>query len=272
MIDFFYPPFYRDGQPFFGTGPPKNWEGRLNFYNLPVQWNFKISIEDPNRLDKPETGLKILPVPNGRDFLVFEDNNIVKVWQDTFSLSLDFPIRKSKSRLDAWDEWQTPLRFTFFFALLEYDFLLLHASSLIRHDYALVFPGISGAGKTSIVRSAQNVPILSDEISAVRVGPKGTQDIAYGTPFHGDLGVPGDCLFAPLKGLFFPVKSRENHLTPLTPQETLRHLLPCIFSFTSMESRKRKLFDLGVALAEKVPGYLFYFNLTPGMWDMLDEL
>src|SRR5262249_29799700 len=52
--------------------------------------------------------------------------------------------------------------------LAEIDGLLLHASSVLRRGRAFLFPGPSGAGKTTIARLAAGGGVLSDEVSAVR--------------------------------------------------------------------------------------------------------
>ena len=71
---------------------------------------------------------------------------------------------------------------------------LVHAASAIRGGKAFLFPGVSGAGKTTISRLAPpDATLLTDEISYVR--REGDRYLACGTPFAGELGRAGENVF-----------------------------------------------------------------------------
>ena len=167
-------------------------------------------------------------------------------------------------------QWRNVLRVLYFYGFLDNTGLLLHASGLVRGNRAYVFPGVSDAGKTTIVRHSPGMPVLSDEVVAVKLGGRNEVPEAFGTPFYGDWGRPGEKIHAPIQGLYFPVKSTENRLEPLTPRETLTRLLPCIFSYTVFPARLEKLVDFGIHLAAQVPGFAFYFQPGATMWEALD--
>jgi hypothetical protein len=203
-------------------------------------------------------------------FWLAEEEEVLKICRAGFTLSWDMRRKSGVAHLGAPEEWQNVLRLIYFLEFMECGGLLFHASSVVRHGQACVFPGVSGAGKTTIVRHSPGMPILSDEISAVQLGSEGGPARAWGTPFYGEWGQPGERLSAPVKGFFFPVKSDVNRVVPLQPEETLVHLLPRICTYTYWEKRQRKLFDLGVQLAEQVPGYLLHFRPEPDFWQVID--
>jgi hypothetical protein len=69
--------------------------------------------------------------------------------------------------------------------------LLVHAAGAVRNGRAFLFAGVSGAGKTTISRLAPpDVILLTDEISYLR--REGDGYVAFGTPFAGELGKPGE--------------------------------------------------------------------------------
>ncbi|MFZ0052447.1 MAG: hypothetical protein WAK96_11790 [Desulfobaccales bacterium] len=206
-----------------------------------------------------------------------ENQEEVKLWVPRMSLRfrLLLPFVKGEVTL-AGDtsmsmvQGRNVLRLLYFFGFLQKEGLLLHASGLVRQDRAYVFPGVSAAGKTTVVRHSPGMPVLSDEVVAVRPGGRNGVPVAFGTPFFGGWGRPGEKLHAPIQGLYFPVKSKANRLEPLTPQEMLTRLLPCIFCYTILPARLEKLFDCASRLVTRVPGFSFHFKPGAEMWETLD--
>jgi hypothetical protein len=215
-------------------------------------------------------GLQLLSGSQEEGIWLAEEEEVLKICNAGFTLSWDLRRKSGVAHLGDPEEWQNVLRFIYFLEFMECGGLLLHASSVVRHGKACVFPGVSGAGKTSIVRYSQGMPILNDEISAVQLDSDGGPVKAWGTPFFGDWGQPGEQMSAPVKGFYFPVKGDANRVVPLRPEETLSYLLPRICTYTTRGTRQRKLFDLGVRLAEQVPGYLLHFRQGPDFWEAID--
>jgi hypothetical protein len=216
-------------------------------------------------------GLKLRFGSDEEGIWLFEEEEVVKIWSPGFALSWNTRNKQGKAQISTPEEWQNVLRFIYFFEILQCGGLLLHASSVVRNGMAYIFPGASGSGKTSIVRFSPGMAILNDEISVVQLSGDGSPATAWGTPFYGDWGQPGEHLSAPVKGFFFPIKSKSHRILPLSQEETHGYLLPRICTYTTWEPRLRKLFDLGMQLAEKVPGYLLHFLPTPDFWDAIDD-
>lgn len=120
------------------------------------------------------------------------------------------------------------LRIVHSLALAEEGGFLVHAASALRNGRAYLFAGASGAGKTTISRSAPgDATILSDEVSYVR--RKEPHYAAWGTPFAGELARVGTNVSAPIDTLFFLVQGPVNRVEPVgqlaAARELMRHIL-----------------------------------------------
>src|SRR5580658_1830731 len=93
---------------------------------------------------------------------------------------------------------------------------LVHAASAIRGGKALLFSGVSGAGKTTISRLAPpDATLLTDEISYVCKSKSDDGYIAYGTPFTGELAKLGENVSAPVAALYLLAQGPENRIDPV---------------------------------------------------------
>jgi hypothetical protein len=199
---------------------------------------------------------------------IFEDKDELWLWRPSLSLFLNLVEKKGEARLNAANDWETVLRVIYFYSFLSHSGLLLHASGVVRQDQAFVFPGPSGAGKTTIVLHSLDQAILSDEMVLVQMTEAGVT--AHGTPFSGEWGQPGMEISAPLKGLYFPVHDRENRLVPLAPYETLTRLLPCVCTYTTRVPLLEKVFKLATEISQLTQGYALHFRPFPDFWPVLD--
>jgi hypothetical protein len=93
----------------------------------------------------------------------------------------------------------------------------------------LVFPGASGAGKTTLSRLLQahglGTGLLSDDRIILR--ETDGQVAAWGTPWPGDAKIARNSS-VPLRALLFLTQAEEDGLTTLTQGEALRRLLPVV--------------------------------------------
>jgi hypothetical protein len=216
------------------------------------------------------------PEEEGNGWWAEEGREEVKLWLPLYGLRLllILPPKKVEVTLARAltltpGHWRNILRVLYFFGFMEDRGLLLHASGLVRGNRAYVFPGESGAGKTTIVRHSPGMAVLSDELVAVRLNGNRDAPVAFGTPFYGDWGRPGEEIDAPIQGLFFPVKATANRVERLSPSETSTRLLRCIFSYTTYPPRLEKLIDYGTQLAMKLPGFAFHFKPGAEMWEAI---
>jgi hypothetical protein len=224
----------------------------------------------PKAIDGPLAGMTPHRWDGRPEIWIKEDQQSLFLWRQGFSLSLNFKEAKAEARISHKNDWQSVLRVLYFFGFLKERGLLLHASSLVHRGMAYVFPGASGAGKTTIAKLSPELPLLTDEITAVQL-TENNRVLCHGTPFFGDMGQPGEKLTVPVKGLYFPVKAAENRVAPLTLHEAARHLMSCVCAYTTNVERLREIFDLSHQLAERLPGYLLYFRPEPEFWRAIDE-
>jgi hypothetical protein len=101
----------------------------------------------------------------------------------------------------------------------------MHAAAVDVDGVGYLFPGRSGAGKSTIARSftSRNRALLSDDRVVVRkIGDKFR---CFGTPWAGDAGI-AENRNLPLNGIFFIRHGNENRIETITPREAFERLMP----------------------------------------------
>lgn len=119
---------------------------------------------------------------------------------------------------------------------------LVHACGLRHAEVGVVFPGQSGAGKTTLARKAPDADdVLSDEMVALRLTDDGWR--VYGTPFWGDFARGGISMRSwPLRCLGFLSQRDAVVMAPITSSEATLRLLSCFVCFqTDRETVQRNL-------------------------------
>jgi hypothetical protein len=102
--------------------------------------------------------------------------------------------------------------------------LMLHASAVDVAGRGLLFPAISGGGKTTLARLWRGAgTVLSDERVIVRW--REGRPWIYGTPWHGELAETAGH-GVPLAGIFFPDRGHANRVTLLRPAAAAARLVP----------------------------------------------
>ena len=188
-------------------------------------------------------------------------------WQD---ISGEFDLVSGKARMSCTLSpiaLNSFLRFVYSLVLLKGFGFLVHASGLIKNGRGYIFPGKSGAGKTTITRLSPGATLLSDDIPLVKIGDA---PLIFGTPFWGDLAVAGEKTSAPLAGIYFPVKDRKNYTERLKPRQVIEKLLPNVVFFFKNEKFSKQLFNLSFDLATKVPAFELHFLPNPSLWECID--
>ena len=185
-------------------------------------------------------------------------------------LSGEFDFTKNEARLSCGlgpAGLNSFLRFIYSVALLKEHGFLVHASGLIRDGMGYIFPGKSGAGKTTITQLSPDTTLLSDDLPLVKTA--GTPAI-FGTPFWGGLAVAGEKTSAALAGIYFPIKDKKNYVERLMPKKVLEQLLPNVVFFFKNGEFSKQLFKLCFDLSTKVPGYELHFLPDPSFWECID--
>ncbi|MFZ0394838.1 MAG: hypothetical protein WCF17_19695 [Terracidiphilus sp.] len=145
---------------------------------------------------------------------------------------------------------------------------LLHASSAVRNEKAFLFSGVSEAGKTTMARLAPaDVKLLTDEASYVR--KVDGRYFAYGTPFAGELGAPGENISAPIAALYLLKKAPQNRIDEIDPADAVRRLLRNILFFAHQADMVRQVFESACAFVAAVPVYQLSFFPDQRVWDLI---
>ena len=135
------------------------------------------------------------------------------------------------SRRDGRTALSSPVRYPLDQLLLMYvlarkDGALIHAAGAAIKGEGFVFPGRSGAGKTTLSRelvARADVEPLSDDRIVVR--RMDGQFRAFGTPWPGEADIANN-KSAPLSGIFFLAHGAKNVISKIDKREALERLLP----------------------------------------------
>jgi hypothetical protein len=145
---------------------------------------------------------------------------------------------------------------------------LLHAASAIRNGGAFLFFGRSGAGKTTIIRSAPpGVTLLTDEISYVRRDTEGY--VAHGTPFTGELARLGENVSAPVEALYHLAQAPRNRLTLMKPAAAARALLESVLFFADDPELVKLVFQSACDIVGRLRVYQLEFTPDQRVWDLI---
>lgn len=145
---------------------------------------------------------------------------------------------------------------------------LLHAAGAVRDGRAFLFAGVSGSGKTTMCRLAPpDVTLLSDEIGYVRRGRHGY--VAWGTPFAGELGIPGVATQAPVGALYLLSHAPENRLEPVARPEAVRALLRNILFFAQDSALAARVFETACDFVARTPIWRLRFAPDARVWELI---
>ncbi len=132
--------------------------------------------------------------------------------------------------------------------------MLVHSCGLRYREVSVVFPGASGAGKTTIARKTPDPDrVLSDEICIIRRGDDGWR--VHGTPFWGDFARGGVSMRSwPLRTLAFLARAPRDTVTvtPMVSSQATFRLLGCFLSYAGDRSTIARNVALTVRLTSEV--------------------
>lgn len=160
------------------------------------------------------------------------------------------------------------LRVLLTLVLSRMDGFLLHASSAIRDGGALLFSGMSGAGKTTIVKLAPpDTFLLSDDVSCIICRPDSFK--AVGTPFYCGLGRPGENREAPIRAVYLLAHGSENKIEPVEGAAAVRGLLQNVLFFNRDTELTKSVFETVCEFVNHVPVRRLTFVPGASIWDLI---
>ena len=148
---------------------------------------------------------------------------------------------------------------------------LIHAAGIDVHGRGYIFPGKSGAGKSTITEQLavrEDIGLLSDDRIVVRKIDGAFK--AYGTPWPGEARIAIN-KSVPLSGIFFINHASSNRIKKITPGQALKRLLPV----TSIPWYDREIMSEILTFCEdlisNVPIYELYFKPSVEVVDVFKK-
>ncbi|MBO5111539.1 MAG: hypothetical protein J6D21_12600 [Clostridia bacterium] len=148
----------------------------------------------------------------------------------------------------------------FYFKLMDFNGMMLHASAVELDGRAYLFSGPSGMGKSTHTRLWQstfgeNAKVFNDDKPALRL--LDGRWFAYGTPWCGKDGININ-MKVPLAGICFLRRGKTNEIRRLPPQEAAARILgQTPWRFKKVENLD-KLLNLVNQLIRDIPVYELY--------------
>lgn len=146
--------------------------------------------------------------------------------------------------------------------------VIVHAAGALVGGCALIFPGVSGAGKSTFCRlmiaAGLKGALLSDDRVVVRVdAASGTGEArgaeAWGTPWPGDAKIARN-VSGPLGAVLFLVQAEENRLVPVDSGTAMRRLMPAVSCPWYDGERGDEVLDTCARIVESFPCYELHFR------------
>lgn len=148
----------------------------------------------------------------------------------------------------------------FMYILAQKEGAMIHAAGLCFRDKGYIFPGKSGAGKSTISRQLNELDdyeFLSDDRIIVRKMDKTFK--AFGTPWSGEAGIAVN-KNVKLSGIFFISQASYNKIEEIKPQKAMESLLPVVSIPWYDKEVLVKILDFCEDLTSNVPAYELYFK------------
>ncbi len=149
---------------------------------------------------------------------------------------------------------------------------LFHSASVRVGGEALLFPGVSGAGKTTVATLAAPRGVLSDEITGVSI--EGDRIMVHPTPFWGDMPRTRAAASAPLQAIVLLERGAPPSLAPAAPEEVLAALLEAVLVFDAdvvQREEKAALVHLLSGIVARSQCRQLTYALPANPWELLDH-
>jgi hypothetical protein len=206
------------------------------------------SLDKPTCLARFHRPIEKVKVYCGKE--LFKEENGKKLLMNPFSYPLD--------------------QILLIYVLAEREGAFMHASAVDFNGKGYIFPGRSGAGKSTISRNfvLKNREVLSDDRVAIRkIGGSFT---VFGTPWSGDAEI-AENRNLPLKGIFFIRQSDEIVIKELTPAEAAERIMPVTSIPWYDEEALSSILSFCEDLVLHIPAYDLHFTPSTEVVDVLEK-
>ena len=154
-------------------------------------------------------------------------------------------------------------------ALPHRDTLILHSSSVVGPEGALVFSGVSGAGKSTIsTMLAEHCGALKLADELLFVSKSGGEWRVEVAPFKGSEGLPhGES--RELASLNFLAQAPKHHRKRIAPTIAMNELCRHVVTYARAPKTSTKILSLVADLVSSVPCYELEFSKHPSVGEVL---
>ena len=141
-------------------------------------------------------------------------------------------------------------------ALLQYNRCLIHAAAVRWNDKSWLICGKSGVGKSTQVRTLQNLypdefTVICGDRPALSLNDDGTVTV-YPAPWNGKENWYG-AEAAELAGIIYLRRGSENRIEPLSPAKAAVPVYTSLIQIADSEQEIRKVAKFAESLIERVP-------------------
>lgn len=149
--------------------------------------------------------------------------------------------------------------------------ILVHAAGIEINGKGYIFPGKSGAGKTTISKqfvSKSFGTMLSDDRLIIR--KIDDTFMVFGTPWPGEGGIVIN-RGVPLNGIFFISHSTINKIERISPDTTVEKLLPIVSIPWYDPEPMKNILGFCDDLIKHIPAYILHFKPDRDVVDIFEQ-
>lgn len=161
---------------------------------------------------------------------------------------------------------ENALRFYLSRRLLEQQGVMVHAACLVGGFGAVIFPGVSGAGKSTVTMRHPKEERLAEDLVALR--REGGRWFVHPLPFFAVNEIERAPGRQPVAGLAFPVKSRDVRARRLSPSEARPRVAQTMVSFAPIGLEEAML-ERVLSLSRELPAVELELDRVSPIWSEL---
>ncbi|MDP8241167.1 MAG: hypothetical protein P9X24_18925 [Candidatus Hatepunaea meridiana] len=235
----------------------------------PIDWVIREIVNNYNPfLCHSDSGFKLIVLPKDRgisynisDLQVTYKNGYVFARRSDFDLSISMNGNYAEGQIleGSLPGLVTMLKFVFTVTAFKTNGLFLHAGATVKNRKGWVFPGHSGAGKTTLVKRLNKHKLLNDETTLVIQQNNGWY--VYSTPFSGELAQHPELDSAPLHALAFPEKNKGMKLTGISHTEAVYRIIQNVIGWGG-EDWGNSMLDLAVDLSKSCKSFVLSYPIN----------
>jgi len=162
------------------------------------------------------------------------------------------------------------LRTVFALAVFNAGGLLLHAAGIVHNQFAYLFSGHSGSGKSTVTQLISLENALNDDL--VLLLPKETGWVAYATPFWNAGMEKRNRPSARVAGVFSLVQDTRDFLLRMDKSHTVAELVSNVPVIPANINWGKELLLRCESLAKELNAYELHFQKKHSFWELITGL